>query len=333
VLKETAMTDSDVPQYVNRWGFQGSLQPFICPGLSSYSFILRGKLPNIQNLCDHYLNQPTGDQVKYFALSPYVILTMTQISSLMAVNPPYRTFGKYPETEVALRRSARAGSSSEATWPGLRRICSSTCRTATAPAIRQSSRRPLEIVAFHSGKILSGSYRFTLEDLASHPVAKDLGLNTQQPVSLSYWMQFDYKIGDGLTIWTAPSGQSSGSATRKRLWPAIGRAKSQNQSLNGQSNRRKKIVILGGGVGALTTAFQLTDPEQERNWKDCYDITVYQLGWRLGGKGASGRNQNISNRIEEHGLHVWFGYYYNAFKMIKQCYKELGRPSGAPLAT
>ena len=26
------------------------------------------------------------------------------------------------------------------------------------------------------------------------------------------------------------------------------------------------------------------------NWNDDYEITVYQMGWRLGGKGASGRD-------------------------------------------
>ena len=48
---------------------------------------------------------------------------------------------------------------------------------------------------------------------------------------------------------------------------------------------KKKVAILGGGVGGMTAAFDLTnDPD----WKDRFDeITVYQLGWRLGGKGAS----------------------------------------------
>ena len=49
----------------------------------------------------------------------------------------------------------------------------------------------------------------------------------------------------------------------------------------------KKIAILGGGIGSLTTAFALTS---RRNWREHYEITVYQMGWRLGGKGASGRN-------------------------------------------
>jgi uncharacterized protein with NAD-binding domain and iron-sulfur cluster len=96
-----------------------------------------------------------------------------------------------------------------------------------------------------------------------------------------------------------------------------------------ETGNRKKIVILGGGVGAMTAAFELTEPA---DWKDRYDITVYQLGWRLGGKGASGRNRDSHDRIEEHGLHIWFGFYDNGFDLIQRCYDALGRPAGAPLA-
>ena len=92
----------------------------------------------------------------------------------------------------------------------------------------------------------------------------------------------------------------------------------------------EKIAILGGGVGSLTAAWYLTD---QPDWQDRYEITVYQLGWRLGGKGASGRNAQQGQRIEEHGLHIWFGFYANAFSMIKQAYAALDRPPGSPLAT
>ncbi len=91
---------------------------------------------------------------------------------------------------------------------------------------------------------------------------------------------------------------------------------------------KKKIAVLGGGVGAMSTVYNLTN---EENWQEKYDITVYQMGWRLGGKGASGRGKD--GRIEEHGLHVWLGFYNNAFKMIQNVYSELGRPEGTPLAT
>ena len=40
-----------------------------------------------------------------------------------------------------------------------------------------------------------------------------------------------------------------------------------------------------------------------------------------------------SGRIEEHGLHIWFGFYHNAFRMMGQVYDELGRPPDHPLST
>ena len=82
---------------------------------------------------------------------------------------------------------------------------------------------------------------------------------------------------------------------------------------------KQRIAILGGGVGAITAAFALTS---DTHWKERYDITVYQLGWRLGGKGASGRNLAKHKRIEEHGLHIWFGFYENAFRVMQACYRE-----------
>lgn len=92
----------------------------------------------------------------------------------------------------------------------------------------------------------------------------------------------------------------------------------------------KRIAVLGGGMAALTAVFELTSV---KDWDKQYAITVYQVGWRLGGKGASGRNREREDRIEEHGFHFWWGFYDNAFHLIQRCYKALGRPLGSPLAT
>ena len=90
----------------------------------------------------------------------------------------------------------------------------------------------------------------------------------------------------------------------------------------------QKIAVLGGGIASLSTVFELTS---QPGWNALYDITVYQSGWRLGGKGASGRTMETPEgaseplyRIQEHGLHIFFGFYENAFRLMKQCYDELG---------
>jgi len=88
-----------------------------------------------------------------------------------------------------------------------------------------------------------------------------------------------------------------------------------------------QVAVIGGGCAAMAAAFELTRPEHGGR----YRVTVYQLGWRLGGKGASGRGP--AGRIEEHGLHFWLGWYENAFRLMRQCYAELGRdPQTCPIA-
>jgi uncharacterized protein with NAD-binding domain and iron-sulfur cluster len=87
------------------------------------------------------------------------------------------------------------------------------------------------------------------------------------------------------------------------------------------------VAILGGGMAGLAAAWRLSEPASRRELES---VTVYQRGWRLGGKGASSRGPH--GRIEEHGLHLWLGYYENAFRILRECYAELDRPRTDPQA-
>jgi len=78
-------------------------------------------------------------------------------------------------------------------------------------------------------------------------------------------------------------------------------------------------------MAALSAAWRLSEP----GWHERFEsITVYQRGWRLGGKGASSRGPH--GRIQEHGLHIWLGSYENAFALLRECYEELDRPQTDP---
>jgi uncharacterized protein with NAD-binding domain and iron-sulfur cluster len=96
---------------------------------------------------------------------------------------------------------------------------------------------------------------------------------------------------------------------------------------DGSRSLGRKVAILGGGMASLAAAWTLAKIEP-----NC-EITIYQLGWRLGGKGASARNRHVEDRSEEHGLHIWFGCYDNAFRILRECYAVAGAPEGAPIAS
>ncbi len=159
--------------------------------------------------------------------------------------------------------------------------------------------------SFRGAAILPGEWQIDIAQAASHPVARDLGLAGNSVKSVAqFWVAFDMIVGPGQNVWTAsPRAIAAGAAPRK-------------------------IAILGGGVGAMTAALELTSAP---DWKNNYEVTVYQTGWRLGGKCASGRGK--FDRIEEHGLHVWMGFYENAFRIIQQVYREneANRPPDSPL--
>ena len=150
---------------------------------------------------------------------------------------------------------------------------------------------------------LPGVWSCRVFDYDSHPLRRELGFEAEGDLEciFPFHVKLNFTAGTGREVWRA-----------------------------GAPTHKKKIAVLGGGVGAMTAAYELTEQE---NWQDLYDITVYQMGWRLGGKGASGRNRDLHDRIEEHGLHLWFGYYHNAFDLMRRAYAANDRPKGAPLAT
>lgn len=90
------------------------------------------------------------------------------------------------------------------------------------------------------------------------------------------------------------------------------------------SAQPKRVAILGGGMAALSAAYEITNTPD-------IEVTVHTLGWRLGGKCASSRGAH--DRIEEHGIHGFLGSYYNANALLAEVYRELARPPGTPLAT
>jgi uncharacterized protein with NAD-binding domain and iron-sulfur cluster len=80
---------------------------------------------------------------------------------------------------------------------------------------------------------------------------------------------------------------------------------------------------VGGGCAGVAAAWHLSR-------QPGYEVHLYEKSWRLGGKGASVRDED--GRIRDHGLHVWLGFYENAFRMARDCYAEVQARGWGPQA-
>lgn len=94
--------------------------------------------------------------------------------------------------------------------------------------------------------------------------------------------------------------------------------------------RRIRVLVLGGGCGGVAAAEELTATAERRRR---FEVTLLSAGHRLGGKGATGRDPRRAQRVEEHGLHVWMGFYARSFRMMRRAFEEWRAPAGAPFTT
>ena len=70
-----------------------------------------------------------------------------------------------------------------------------------------------------------------------------------------------------------------------------------------------KVAVIGAGLAGLSTAVELLDQG--------YHVDVYDQRPHVGGKVASWRDKD-GNHIEM-GLHVFFGCYFNLFRLMAKC--------------
>ena len=87
---------------------------------------------------------------------------------------------------------------------------------------------------------------------------------------------------------------------------------------------KTRIAIVGGGPGGLSTAWNLL---HDNPMADQLEVTIYTMGWRIGGKGATGRG--VNGRIQEHGIHGFMGFYWNSTIMLHEAY-HLAFPKDQP---
>jgi uncharacterized protein with NAD-binding domain and iron-sulfur cluster len=97
--------------------------------------------------------------------------------------------------------------------------------------------------------------------------------------------------------------------------------------------------IIGGGPAGLSAALALTDPAHYDAAAPAYHVCVLQMGWRVGGKGATGRRGPATwdapqqrwtmaapAIVEEHGIHLFGNMYVNSLRTLNTCLVETGGP-------
>lgn len=141
--------------------------------------------------------------------------------------------------------------------------------------------------------------RVAIADLASEPIRDVLGLPATATPKLALGLELDFAFDPGEVWLERPDGAPS-------------------------PGRKTRVLVLGGGMGALAAAHALSDTDARRAR---YDVRVLAQGHLLGGKGANVRNPDRASRIEEHGLHVIFGFYHNFFRLMRSVYAEAARPA------
>jgi uncharacterized protein with NAD-binding domain and iron-sulfur cluster len=87
---------------------------------------------------------------------------------------------------------------------------------------------------------------------------------------------------------------------------------------------KKRAVVLGAGPAGLSAAMALIESGD-------YEVHVYQMGWRAGGKCATGRDAGHF-RTRQNGSHYLFGCYHNSFALIQRAHRVLSESSAADKA-
>jgi uncharacterized protein with NAD-binding domain and iron-sulfur cluster len=90
---------------------------------------------------------------------------------------------------------------------------------------------------------------------------------------------------------------------------------------------RRRVLVIGAGISGLTVAHELTrTPAARARW----EVELVEMGHRVGGRLASAHRPEAWHRNEEHGLHVWFGWYDNTFRLAEEVWRDWRRPPDCP---
>lgn len=78
---------------------------------------------------------------------------------------------------------------------------------------------------------------------------------------------------------------------------------------------KRRVIVVGAGVAGLTCAHELSRTTEAR---PAFSVRIFEMGHEVGGQLASAHNPQRWGRNEEHGFHVWFGWYDNTFRLADE---------------
>jgi hypothetical protein len=86
--------------YINSPSLQVFPPPSLCKDVTQYIFFLKGRQSKLQELCDTFLNQPSGGALDYRPRLPYVMLTFQSIGRLSSAAEGFQDWGYTSEREA-----------------------------------------------------------------------------------------------------------------------------------------------------------------------------------------------------------------------------------------
>ncbi|WP_224241306.1 acetoacetate decarboxylase family protein [Hyalangium gracile] len=87
-------------KYVDSASLQVFPPPSLCEDVTQYIFFLKGRQSKLQELCDTYLNKPSGGAVDYRPRLPYVMLTFQHVGRLSSGAEGFKDWGHTSEREA-----------------------------------------------------------------------------------------------------------------------------------------------------------------------------------------------------------------------------------------
>jgi hypothetical protein len=87
-------------KYIDSPSLQVFPPPSLCQDVTQYLFFLKGRQSKLQELCDTFLNEPSGGAVDYRPRLPFVMLTFQSVGRLSSGAPGFQDWGYTSEREA-----------------------------------------------------------------------------------------------------------------------------------------------------------------------------------------------------------------------------------------